>query len=288
MTPQERELVADLFARLAKLEGAPRDPDAERLMVEGLRQAPHAVYALVQTALVQDEALKRANARIQELQAQLGEGEEPPRQAGFLDTMRDALLGPREQQSGSVPSIRPQQSSATGSSSVWGNQQAQPAGYPPQPGAYPPGGNPAGGNPAGGNPAAGYPPGAYPQQTGFGGGGSFLGTAASAAAGVIGGSLMLDGIRSMMGGHRGSAFGGTDPSTAGSFGDPSPWSSGGGELSRQAGLDDIGRSSGASQDSGQDRAGLFDTAADDGNADNVDVGDDSADFGSDDGGSDYA
>jgi hypothetical protein len=207
---------------------------------------------------------------------------EPPRQAGFLDTMRDAVLGPREQRSGSVPSIRPQQSGAAGSSSVWGNQQAQPAGYPPQPGAYPPGG---------------YPPGAYPQQTGFGGGGSFLGTAASAAAGMIGGSLMLDGIRSMMGGHHGSAFGGADPSTAGSFGGPTPWSGGGGsDLSRQAGLDDIGRGSGGSQDSGQDRAGLFDTAADDGNADNVDVADDSADFGGDSGdfggdsggGSDYA
>jgi hypothetical protein len=31
----------------------------------------------------------------------------------------------------------------------------------------------------------------------FGSGGSFLGTAASAAAGVIGGSLLLDGIRSL-------------------------------------------------------------------------------------------
>ncbi len=42
------------------------------------RQAPNAVYALVQTALVQDEALKHANARIQELEAQLGIGNEPP------------------------------------------------------------------------------------------------------------------------------------------------------------------------------------------------------------------
>jgi hypothetical protein len=35
-------------------------------------------------------------------------------------------------------------------------------------------------------------------------GGSFLGTAASAAAGVIGGSLLLGGIRSMMGGQHGA------------------------------------------------------------------------------------
>ena len=102
MTPQESELVGDLFDRLAKLESMPRDPAAERLIAQGAQRAPHALYALVQTALLQDEALKRANARIEELQAELGGGEEPQqRQGGFLDSMRDALgLGdPR----GSVP-----------------------------------------------------------------------------------------------------------------------------------------------------------------------------------------
>ena len=61
MTPQEQELVNELFDRLAKVESNPRDPNAERLIADGLRRAPHAAYALVQTALVQDEALKRAN-----------------------------------------------------------------------------------------------------------------------------------------------------------------------------------------------------------------------------------
>jgi uncharacterized protein len=59
MTPQESELVDDSFKRLVQLETAQRDPEAERLMAEGLRRTPHAVYALVQT-LLQDEALKRA------------------------------------------------------------------------------------------------------------------------------------------------------------------------------------------------------------------------------------
>src|SRR5437763_13506957 len=36
MTPQERELIADLFDRLAELEDQPRDPDAERAIAEGL------------------------------------------------------------------------------------------------------------------------------------------------------------------------------------------------------------------------------------------------------------
>src|SRR5215831_7677211 len=103
MTPEEQELVSGLFDRLAALENSSRDPDAERAITEGLRRAPNAAYALVQTALVQDEALKRADARIQELEAALEKGESA-RPTGFLDGMREALLGPREgARSGSVP-----------------------------------------------------------------------------------------------------------------------------------------------------------------------------------------
>ena len=76
-----------------------------RVISEGLQRAPNALYPLVQTALVQDEALKRADARIRELESQLGiAAAEQPRQGGFLDSMRDALTG-RSQ--GSVPSVRP-------------------------------------------------------------------------------------------------------------------------------------------------------------------------------------
>jgi hypothetical protein len=102
MTPQEQELVNELFDRLTTLEAKPRDPDAGRLIADGLRRAPHAVYALVQTALVQDEALKLANARIEELQAQsAGESQQ---QGGFLDSVRDEILGRRDPR-GSVPSV---------------------------------------------------------------------------------------------------------------------------------------------------------------------------------------
>jgi hypothetical protein len=163
MTPQESGLVDELFNRLVQLETAQRDPEAERLIADGLRRAPHAVYALVQTVLLQDEALKRANARIEELQVQTNSAAEPEqRPASFLDSMRDAL-GVRVPR-GSVPSVR----------TAGANQsQGQLSGYPGAPG--------------------------------FGSGGSFLGTAASAAAGLIGGSLLLDGIRSMFGHHVGGA-----------------------------------------------------------------------------------
>ena len=100
MTPQERQLVEDLFDRLAQLESAPRDAEAERVIAGGLRRAPNAIYPLVQTVLVQDEALKRADARIREL---TGEDAEPTTGGGFLDSMRQALTG----RSTSVPSVRP-------------------------------------------------------------------------------------------------------------------------------------------------------------------------------------
>ena len=109
MTPQERDLVTALFDRLAGLEGQPRDPEAERLMTQGLTRAPHAIYPLVQTVLLQEEALKRANARIEELEAKTSA--EPPAPAGgFLDNMRGALFGRAPGGSGdargSVPSVR--------------------------------------------------------------------------------------------------------------------------------------------------------------------------------------
>src|SRR6516164_10635167 len=174
MTPQEQELIKGLFDRLSQLESQPRDPEAARLIAQGLAGAPHAIYALVQTVLVQDEALKLANARIEELQAQTSAAAEPEqRPASFLDSMREALGGRGPH--GSVPSVR-----AAGPHQSQG-QQPQP-GYPRQ-------------MPLSGNPGA----------PGFGSGGSFLGTAASAAAGVIGGSLLLDGIRSMFGHHLGGA-----------------------------------------------------------------------------------
>src|SRR5579863_9510065 len=100
MTPQERQMVDDLFERLSKTEGAPRDPDAAAAIAQGLRIAPNAVYALVQTVLVQDEAMKQAHHRIEELESQSA----PPQNqgGGFLDNMRCAIFG-QGQSGGSVP-----------------------------------------------------------------------------------------------------------------------------------------------------------------------------------------
>src|SRR5712671_2160454 len=224
MTPQEQQLVADLFDRLASLEGQRRDPDAERLIREGLGRAPNSVYALVQSVLVQDEALKRANARIEELERAIAAPAESG--GGFLDSMRNAIMG-RDQPRASVPSVR---AGGMGSSGAWGSgpgasqpqgsPQGYPQGYPQQQGGYPAGAAPMGG-----------------------GGSSFLGTAAATVAGVVGGAMLLDGIRSMMGGHH-SFAGDSDHAGGVAHAAASPWDSGGdrgsGNLARDAGLGDIG------------------------------------------------
>jgi uncharacterized protein len=240
MTRQERQLVDELFERLANLESMPRDPDAERLIADGTKRAPHAVYALVQTALVQDEALKRANARIEELQARLsGEEEQHQQQGGFLDSMRDAVLGQRASR-GSVPTVR---SRATQSSFAGAPDDQSQAGFR-APGAAPP-----------------VP---YPTGPASGSGGSFLGAAASTAAGVIGGALLLDGIRSMFGHHSGLTE--HDHTASGNIGDKaSPWggSAADSSLARDAGIDHIGDDRGAGSTPAADHvADLSDTADD--------------------------
>jgi hypothetical protein len=234
MTPQEQQLVADLFDRLASLEGQRRDADAERLIREGLGRAPNSVYALVQTVLLQDEALKRANARIEEL-----EHAAPPAESGgsFLDSVRNILGGRGDQPPrSSVPPVR---QGGMGSSGAWGARpdagpEAGPwgGGYSPPPPGYQPGGYPPGA----------YPPGAPPA----GGGGSFLGTAAATVAGVVGGAMLLNGIRSMMGGHEtpghdagGAPHTGASPWDGGSVGGHPAGDHGGGHLADDAGLGDI-------------------------------------------------
>ncbi|MBI4273459.1 MAG: DUF2076 domain-containing protein [Rhizobiales bacterium] len=190
MTPTEREMVADLFDRLAKLEKTERDPQAERAIADGLAHAPNAIYPLVQTVLVQDQALKNADARIRELEAALGEA---PREGGFLDNMRNTMFGRRDEPRGSVPTVRAGVAPATA-----GVQS------PPERSS---------------------------------GTGSFLGTAAAAAVGVIGGALLLDSIRSMATGRQAAL---NDQDSAGGR---SPWQSdaSNSDLAREAGIDDIGR-----------------------------------------------
>jgi hypothetical protein len=266
MTPQERQLVAELFDRLTALEETPRDPEAERAIAQGLARAPHAVYPLVQTVLVQDEALKAANAHIQEYERASGTPQHPEPSRGFLDSMRESIFG-RDEPRGSVPRV-PQGGAPGGRpGGPWGQGGGQP-GY--QQGGYQQGGY-----------QQGYPGGAPMQQAPMGGGGSsFLGNAAAAAAGVIGGSLLMGGIRSALGGYQGSSPASHALGSLGGDSSPGGGNAASSDLARDAGLGDVTGSRGSGFLGGTSQEDQ--NADDDADADEADdLADDSSDGGDD-------
>jgi hypothetical protein len=185
MTPQERDLITTLLQRLRDTAraGQAKDPEADALIRQVMREQPDAPYYLVQTVLIQDLSLHQAQNRIAELEQQLEES--PQKSSGsFLG----GLFGGRE------PSPPPV-------------QRAGPWGRGPQVAPPPPQASGGYGQPG---PQAGYPQQANPQQGNpqqggmmgggmMGGGGGFLRSAAATAAGVAGGALLFQGISSMFG-----------------------------------------------------------------------------------------
>ena len=68
MTPAERQMISDLFTRIGRLGPIEKDREAAQMIGEAVQQIPDAPYFLVQSVLVQDEALRQADARIRELE----------------------------------------------------------------------------------------------------------------------------------------------------------------------------------------------------------------------------
>lgn len=171
MQQQERELIAGLFGRLQPFESQPRDPEAEALIKESIARQAASPYLLVQTVLVQEQALKAAQERIAELEAKASQASPS---ASFL---------------GSAPKIGP-----------WGSAQAQSAPQPSVPPTVPPT------VPSSRSPLQAALSPQQPMGMMGGGGGGFLRTALTTAAGVAGGALLFEGIRNLMGSSPG-AFG---------------------------------------------------------------------------------
>jgi hypothetical protein len=186
MTPQEESMLNDLIGRVEQTQLTEKDPEAEQLLNQRLARNPNALYILAQTLLVQKYALDQASAQINQLRAQQTQQLQP--QPAHATSFLGSLLGHRDPAPPPPPPAPP-----------------PPPGYgapPPGYGATPPGyGAPPYAQPWGGGPAYGAPP---PS-----GGGSFLRTAATTAAGVAAGALAFEGVESLMHGFGHSAgFGG--------------------------------------------------------------------------------
>lgn len=109
MQQQERELISGLFDRLKPFESQPRDGEADQFIRGLAAQQPASAYLLVQTVLVQEQALKAAQERIAELEAKTAA--EPPATApSFLGSAPRlgpwGAAAPRTSVPSSVPSTR--------------------------------------------------------------------------------------------------------------------------------------------------------------------------------------
>src|SRR5512134_1918646 len=73
MNSEERRMIADLFERMRNYGPVDKEDEADRMIREEVRRMPDAPYMLVQSVLVQEMALRRADERIRELEERVGE-----------------------------------------------------------------------------------------------------------------------------------------------------------------------------------------------------------------------
>lgn len=102
MDGQDRQAIERLFEKLANVErqSPPRDAVAEDFIGEQLARQPHAPYYMAQTIVVQEQALNAAQARIEELESEIGSR----RRGGLVS----GIFGDRSEPSrstGSVPRV---------------------------------------------------------------------------------------------------------------------------------------------------------------------------------------
>ena len=207
MTPDERGLIQDLFDRMRGMGRIDKDLDAEALIHRAVNAHPDSLYIMVQTVLVQENALAQSEQRMRELEEQVERlsPRQPQAQASGGGSFLGGLFGGSKAaeappRGGSVPSY----GAAPAGGSPWGNQ---------------------GGGQAGGYQQGGYQPAPQPVQQAAPArsGGGFLGSAMTTAAGVAGGMLAANAISGMMGGgnHGGGLFGGGAKNDAARH-DPAP------------------------------------------------------------------
>lgn len=196
MSPEERQLLTQLFDRVRQASSTPRDREVEGLIESEVRSQPYATYYLAQAVIIQEKGLEAATAKIRDLEAEIGhlqaelsraqaqgQSQAPAASGGFLGGISSIFGG-----GNSAPAQAPARSAGP-----WGSAPAAPQqsrGYddygrnvpPPQSGGWAP-------------PAAAAPA-----------GGGFLRGALTTAAGVAGGVLVADAVRDLFTTH-GGGFG---------------------------------------------------------------------------------
>ena len=201
MSPEERQLLSSLFDRVRGASNTQRDADAENFINQSIRDQPYAPYFLAQAVIMQEQGMKAAADRIQQLEARVHELEQQGadshqqgQSGGFLGGI-GSLFGGGQQQRAAAPQ----------------------GGYPQQQGRLyddyarnaPQSSGPWSGQP--------QPSGPWSQQAaGPSAGGGFLRGALGTAAGVAGGVMLAESLSSLFSPHLGGTGGGLFGGNSGS------------------------------------------------------------------------
>ncbi|HUK01323.1 MAG TPA: DUF2076 family protein [Steroidobacteraceae bacterium] len=162
MNSRELLVLQDFLEQLVRVREVEKNSQAEAMIDRALAQQPDAAYLLVQRALLLQQALERAKARIaalEELARPLTESGDH----GWLDADRSRVQGVPPAASNSVPH--------TAASSPFPAEGSRTAGV--------------------------FPPNAAPANAPA----SLLGQAAATAAGVAGGAFLFEGLENLIGHH---------------------------------------------------------------------------------------
>lgn len=194
MSPEERQLLTQLFDRVRQASSTPRDREVESLIETEMRTQPYATYYLAQAVIIQEKGLEAATAKIRDLEAEIGhlqaelsraqaqtQTSAPAASGGFLGGISSIFGGgssaPAPARSGGPWGSAPAPMQQNRSYDDYGRNAP-----PPQSGGW--------AQPAAAAPASG----------------GFLRGALTTAAGVAGGVLVADAVRDLFTTH-GGGFG---------------------------------------------------------------------------------
>lgn len=191
MNAQEAQLLQSFLDSLVQVRGVTKDSEAEALIARAVTQQPDAAYLLVQRALLQDQAIEAAQARLAELERQVTQLQSTGAKAPAAASSSFLSGGGWGRQAGVAAAVPARDVSVTG-------QPLPAARLAPMQAAA-----------------------AAPMR---GGAGSFLPAMAATAAGVVGGAFLYQGIQHLLNRNDttgNAAAAGSDSSiSAGSFADP--------------------------------------------------------------------
>ena len=201
MSPEERQLLASLFDRVRSAGSTQRDADAESFINQSVRDQPYAPYFLAQAVIMQEQGMKAAADRIQQLEARVHELEQQGadnhqqgQSGGFLGGI-GSLFGGGQQQRAAAPQGGTPQQGRLYDDYARNAPQSGPWAGQPQP----------------------QPSGPWSQQASApSAGGSFLRGALGTAAGVAGGVMLAESLSSLFSPHLGGTGGGLFGGNAGS------------------------------------------------------------------------